>query len=223
MAKEDGQRTCSMLGKTPGASRIVVFDDFEDRLKWKGDGLLPMGIISKSQTHVYNGNWALKVGREVWAPNGMVWRDYYRLITGCAENVFLIQGRVYFPTVGGVRGVGIGFWRRSAGVDRRWGVRVHCATGRMEYFTDEGTWEYRLGGAWAMGRDCWHLFGMVLDVRDQDYGELVCNGESQSMADLKGFESASESGDKCSVRVWVGQSAGGTVYGWFDDVVVRAS
>lgn len=219
--REDGQRTVFTLGKTPGQERILVYDDMEGVLKWKTDGIVPIGISGKSQTHVYNGNWAYRIGREIYKPNGAIWRSYYRWIARGESDRVKASGLFRKGGVPSAFGYGIELTVVRSGVRRQWGFRYRGATGALYYYNSLGWW-WTLWPLLAPGSDdAWHQLGFTVDLESSRYDLLLVDALVFNLSHLFGQTRSVWDGDSLKVGVMVGNQAYGTANVWVDDVLVR--
>jgi hypothetical protein len=197
--REDGQRVCSILGKTPGADRILLYDDMEGVLKWGFIEGFTLQSCAKRDLSAYAGNYGLSVGGIVVVPDGWAW--------GYA-------GR-YFPCCGlGVVCTSCIF--RSRGVNTTKGFRLYVrfVFGGYRY---DGFIQYDFGAA----DPCWHQVELVMNLFTGKYGKCSIDGQDLGMTGLGLVKLPDVGGDRAAVLVGAASDVARMRYIDCDLVLVR--
>jgi len=219
--REDGQRTGNILGKTPAAGRVLLYDGLEGSLNWKNVGIAPVGILSRSQTHVYTGDWALKAGCENFRPNGTVFRQFYRSCVVSEIQELVVSCRFVYPGVAIAQGFAVGFYWTHDGDRGYWWFRYDGQSGWFYCLNDHGVWELIDVRKFAVSGDAWHEIGLVVNFGSLFYDRFFCDGICLDGSLIKRYRASLFAPDDASVRIQVGNYSGGTLYSWIDDVLVR--
>lgn len=220
--REDGQRTCFILGKTPGLGRILLYDDFEDIFKWKVGLARHRPGVAKSQVKVFNGNYALQFYPGSTPIDGPVQsyasRDFYVV----PEGLLQLEILHYRPTPLAAWSIGFGFSRFKNGIRSLATVRWAGGVPYWRYLDDGGNWVKINGSDQILAGGAWHRFYMTLDLVRGEYVNFGSDGMVMSLSGLKYREYAFPPlGAPVGfvLELWI---VGGGVSHYYDDALVRS-
>lgn len=219
--REDGLERGFILGKTPGAERILLYDDFEGLLKWKSFGEPAGYSVTKNPFQAYNGNVSMQLQTRV---RGALPGDYvhaYRFIPSFGKTVHKLE--VIWNPAGAsrCRRVGFEFLFLMGGVTYEFGVVYEVETLKWRYFTGWGFWVDVPGGGQSLLEGSWHRLSVLFDARALKYGNLYSDGDLIPASGLDACSIAWPASDYCYVRFFVDAGVSAPGIALFDDVLIR--
>lgn len=220
--REDGQRTCFVLGKTPGSQRILLWDPMEGVFKWTIIGARHRPAVYKTGTFAYNGNHSLRLWSGAVTPDGDVESTCYRSfpIGTCPKIRF--ECVWHRGTTGAIAGFGFYWYNWVDGVETRAGIRWALHSPYIWYINEAGGWTYVVETAQILAEGAWHRWAWEVDLHTQRYGVVELDGKRHDFSAYGfyvGAQGLPTAGQGVRLVVWVSGSGGNT---HFDDVLVRA-
>jgi len=219
--REDGQRTCWVLGQTPGLERILLYDDMEGLVKWTADGLIPIGGIVRDTAFVFGGNYSLRLRNVGPPPDGLGWWYVYRTFAGVSVGVLECVGRFKLDPLALAFGYGIVLAFYRGGIRTEYGWRYNYATQVLEYIDPvSGQWFGWAAGIW-LAPEAWHEVVLRADVGRGRMGVCGVDGFVYDLSEVRGYESETSLREHARCNVITGRYAQVSRSVWIDDVLVR--
>lgn len=219
--REDGQRTCFVLGQTPGAGRILLWDDFESLFKWGSLTGFPTPPRKDQYAFPFDGNWAMRLQIRRVFPDGYIWYGVGRSCVFGGNPIVSIEGVFYVPVSYPLPGFGFYCEFICGRKAYRWGFQVDGVWGLLDYYASTGGW-VRLGtGTQVVAWGSWHRLSLVADTANLEYVSMVLDGESYSMGGIGMYNRGTVGADKLEVGVLCATLLTGPCNLYVDDVLVR--
>jgi hypothetical protein len=219
--REDGQRIVNILGRTPGAERILLWDDFEGLLKWTSVPGWGSPRIAKSATGAFDGSWGLQllVRRTVF--DGYMYIGAGRSFPMVRDGILRTEAVMMLPEVGGQDGFGIG-------VDWYDGEKRYLARIAYEKLGNYFMWT-NAGCSWVdtglpllpRAAGSWHRLWIEIDLVRKEYVNVGIDGDTVQLSGNKICAFADAGPVVAYVISFVVVFGGGARSGCFDDVLVR--
>lgn len=219
--REDGQRICFTLGKTPGAERILLWDDLEGIWKWGNIGDYFSGSPIQTGLAAYDGDYGLQLLYRGDLPDHYMWGGAARYVPRS------VGGRIRFEFVSRLipgaeaRGVHFGVELMTATGNPKAAIHWLVYEDRIEYLNSAGLWAEVPSGSPVLAKESWHHWFAELDLDRQKWVAAGVDGFSFHLNEI-------------SLSVWpIGGAermvVGFSVASWkrlrlgayFDDVLVR--
>lgn len=219
--REDGRRTGYILGKTPGAERILLFDDFESLLKWSVIAGVHRPRVTKDTSVAFNGNACARFFSGSITPNGVLesvaYRDLY--VVGAGHGRYRVE--LVFRNLGMPWSFGFGFLKWVDGVERALAVRHASAYFEWEYLGADGAYYFLAGSGSNYAVGGWHRIAFEFEWDPSEYVLLEVDGDIFGMTGVEYYQYASAlptlgQGVRLSMQI---AGAGHSMY--VDDVLVR--
>lgn len=183
--REDGQRTCFTLGKTPGAERVLLWDDLEGSLKW---GRVPgwgRPRSAKLGAAAFGGDYGLRMTDRRGIPNGPQFSGTGRIFPMVRDGILRVECVASVPVVLGLLGFGIAVeWTDGS---KRYDVRVFYDDESFYFawygprcgWVDTGLpWIRRAPGAW-------HRLWMEIDLVRKEFVNVGIDADTVQLDGAK--------------------------------------
>lgn len=219
--RENGQRTCFILGKTPGAERVLLWDDLEGLLKWTSSAGWGSPRVSKASLAAFGGSWGLQVLNRRTIPDGFVYPGAGRRFPMVRDGILRAESVMMTPSVGGQDGFGIALqWYDGT---NRYDVRVayESITDPFMYWGSGGYWEDTGLAKLPRAEDVWHRVWMEIDLVRKEYVNVGIDADTVQLDGVKIYSTADAGPVVASVILFVAMYHVGTLKGYFDDVLLR--
>jgi hypothetical protein len=198
--REDGLERGFILGKTPGAERILLYDDMEGLLKWGAiEGAVCLSL-ARDSIAAYGGNYGIRFGSRCVVPNGPCWGWVGR----------------YFPASPCKRFEVVALFRRPyVGASDHWGVSVYVYDGVHKFFVEVyGPYDF-LG----LG---WHQIIVRFDLHSEVITYCRLDGEVQYWEGQPVYKVVDTSPVRAFIFLRTGTADTRIRSMYWDDVLVRA-
>lgn len=219
--REDGQRICFTLGKTPGAQRILLWDDLEGLFKWTTVSGWGAPRRSKSATGAFDGSWGLQVLHRRTVLDGYQYIGVGRSFPIVRDGILRAESVMMLPSVAGQDGFGIAVqWYDGV---KKYDVRVAYETlGNYFMWWDPACRWADTGLARLPRADgAWHRLWMEIDLVRKEYVNVGIDADTVQLDGNKICSAADAGPVVAYVILFVVVFYGGTRSGYFDDVLVR--
>lgn len=219
--REDGQRTCFTLGKTPGAERVLLWDDLEGLFKWGRVSGWGLPRLSKSATGAFDGSWGLQVLGVRRFPDGILYHGAGRSFPMVRDGILRAEAVAMIPSVGGIDGCGVALqWYDGT---KKYEVRVAFETISNYFMWWDSGCHWADTGLSLLPRadDAWHRVWMEIDLVRKEYVNVGIDADTVQLDGNKICAVADAGSVVATVILFVVDGAAGTRPGYFDDVLVR--
>jgi len=210
-----------VIGLVEKLGRVILFDDIEDLLKWRGIGTGTDWTVAKSTTEAMNGAASLYVQTKATTPAIGDYAQGYR--------------NIYLP---GAKKMSLElFWLLTSDTlvsDIHFHLVYYDSTKRhtaaLRYLPPEQKWMYRdsgavfrdaPGGAQKLHTRTWHRVKIVIDYEKDEYVKLVSDALVIDLSGLKIETVSDTTGQVLQIGLRVITETAAQADAYFDDVFVR--
>lgn len=219
--REDGRRTCFTLGKTPGAGRILLWDDLEGLFKWTTVPGWGTPRLSKSPSAAFGGSWGLVVLHRRTVPDGYQYIGAGRTFPMVRDGILRAESVMMVPSVAGQAGFGIA-------VDWYDGTKKYRAAVAFDTESNYFMW-YDSGCGWAdtglarlpRAKDVWHRVWMEIDLVRKEHVNVGIDADTVQLDGNKICAVADAGPVVAYVILFAVVFHTGARASYFDDVLVR--
>jgi hypothetical protein len=213
-------REVMVLGSVPSLGRVILFDDMEDLLKWDKSGTGGDDTLEKSQTEVYNRDYALHAKTRVTNPL----EDDYVVAT---RKLFQRPGKRYRLELSFFTDAGnsVDLYRFECEIYdgtylHQVAVRYDAGNDKWQYFSSGAAWTDVTDGAQGLADNRWHHMLFEFDEANGEFIRIVSDSLEMDMSGISYRKSANAGAVAFDVnlRITANTAPPGEVY--YDDVLV---
>ena len=176
--REDGQRTCFTLGKTPGAERILLWDDLEGLLKWHtltGWGLPARYKIGAA---AFDGNYGMRLYAKRAIADGYQYLGAARSFPMVRDGILRAELVAMVPLASSFDGFGIALqWWDGV---KKYDVRAIYESTNNYFMWFKGNCTLADTGLALLARakGVWHRLWLEIDLARKEYVSVGIDGDT---------------------------------------------
>lgn len=219
--REDGRRTCFILGKTPGAQRILLWDDLEGLFKWHAIAGWGSQARYRTQEAAFGGTYGMRLYAKRVVADGYSYqgaaRSFPMVKDGILRAELVAMAPVAWPFDG--FGIAVKWWD---GV-KRYEVRaVYESVGDYFMWYDESCqWADTGLAKLPRAKGAWHRLWLEIDLVRKEYVNVGIDADTVQLDGNK-ICSVGDAGPVVAYVVCVAVVYyTGDKNAYFDDVLVR--